>query len=424
MKRPLARLAGWLLMAVLLGPKVSFGQDQPPLKPEEIDALVAPIALYPDALLSQVLMASTYPLEVVQAARWVQANPNLEGDAAVQAVAKEPWDVSVKSLVAFPQILMPMNEKLDWTQKLGDAFLAQQAAVMEAVQRLRRQAEQAGSLKSNEQQKVVVEQAATPQQTIITIQPANPQVIYVPAYNPTIVYGSWLWPAYPPFYWPPPPRYYPGGYLAAGFAFGVGVAAAGAIFGGFNWRHNDVNININRVTNIDRNYTVNRGGGDRWQHNPAHRKGVPYQSASVRDTYAARVPGADARRDYRGRESAQPLTGARPAASAPTTANRPDKGLPQGGAADRTHDRPAAGATTLPATAGGGGFVGGANTGGGAFQGVGGGAPVQNDYARGRASTASMGTARPTSGAHAPASAPRPAAGGGARPPSGGGRRR
>ncbi len=155
-------------------------------------------------------MASTYPLEIVQAARWAKANPNVKGDAAVKAVENQTWDVSVKSLVAFPQILEPMNEKLDWTQKLGDAFLADQKSVLDAVQRLRAKAEQSGNLKSTEQQKVIVEQAA-PQQTVIKIEPANPQTIYVPAYNPTVVYGAWGYPAYPPYYWPPSPVWYPGG---------------------------------------------------------------------------------------------------------------------------------------------------------------------------------------------------------------------
>src|SRR5215467_8553756 len=165
-----------------------------PLKPEEIEALVAPVALYPDDLLSQVLMASTYPLEIVYATRWVKANPNTKGDAAVKAVANETWDVSVKSLVAFPQVLEPMNDKLDWTQKLGDAFLDDQKAVLDAVQRLRAKAQDAGNLKSNEQQTVIVEPATTTTTTIVKIEPANPQVIYVPAYDPTVVYGAWAYP--------------------------------------------------------------------------------------------------------------------------------------------------------------------------------------------------------------------------------------
>jgi hypothetical protein len=281
-----------------------------PFKPEEVDALVAPIALYPDDLLAQVLMASTYPLEVVQAARWVKSNPDLKGDAAVKAVESQAWDVSVKSLVAFPQILEAMDQKLDWTQRLGDAFLADQKAVLDAVQRLRARAENAGNLKSNEQQKVIVEQAA-PQQTVIRIEPADPQVIYVPAYNPTVVYGGWAYPAYPPYYWPPSPYYYPGGALMAGFAWGVGLAAAGAIYGNCNWGHGDVNVNVNKAVNIDRDFDRTKvGGGGRWEHNPSHRKGVAYRDNASRQRYGQGVGGADARREFRGREGGP--GGARP----------------------------------------------------------------------------------------------------------------
>ena len=310
-----SRLARQLAAALLAMVAATAGVAQtqgepPPFKPEEIEALVAPIALYPDDLLSQVLMASTYPLEIVQAARWAKANPNVKGDAAVKAVENQTWDVSVKSLVAFPQILEPMNEKLDWTQKLGDAFLADQKSVLDAVQRLRAKAEQSGNLKSTEQQKVIVEQAA-PQQTVIKIEPANPQTIYVPAYNPTVVYGSWGYPAYPPYYWPPSPVCYPGGALMTGFAWGVGIAAAGAIFGGCNWGRGDVNINVNRATNIDRNFNrTNVGGGGQWQHDASHRKGVSYrdigESREIRQgrsrgRSAQRLPGSRRRTGRPGR---------------------------------------------------------------------------------------------------------------------------
>jgi uncharacterized membrane protein YgcG len=296
------RLFVLLILCLTALSGVARAQDQAsPFKPEEIEALVAPIALYPDDLLSQVLMASTYPLEVVQAARWVKANPNVKGEAAVKAVENQSWDVSVKSLVAFPQALEPMNEKLDWTQKLGDAFLADQKSVLDAVQRLRKRAEDSGNLQSNEQQKVSVEQEA--QQTVIKVVPADPQVIYVPAYNPTVVYGVWAYPAYPPYYWPPYPYYYPGGAFVRGFAWGAGVAAAGAIFGGCNWGRGDVNINVNRATNIDRNFNrTNVGGGGKWQHDASHRKGVSYRDSVSREKYSKGVGGADARRDYRGRE--------------------------------------------------------------------------------------------------------------------------
>lgn len=275
-------------------------------KPEEIEALVAPIALYPDTVLSQVLMASTYPLEIVYAARWVKSHPDQKGDAAIKAVQNESWDVSVKSLVAFPQVLEPMYDKLDWTQKLGDAFLAQQKDVLAAVQRLRARARDAGNLKSNEQQNVIVEQATSPEavsQTIVRIEPANPQVIYVPAYDPAVVYGGWAYPAYPYYYWPPYPAYYPGYAFGSGLAFGLGLAAAGAIFGDCNWGGGDVHVDHHKATNIDRNFDRNGTQGDRWQHNVDHRKGVAYRDNATRERFGRTEAGAaDRRADFRGRD--------------------------------------------------------------------------------------------------------------------------
>ena len=156
--------------------------------------MLAPIALYPDPLLSQILMATTYPLEIVEAARWVAANPGLRGDDAVRAVAAQPWDPSVKSLVAFPQILALLDQRLDWTQRLGNAFLAQQAQVMDTVQALRRRANSAGNLRSSDQMQVEDQSGS------IALEPANPQLVYVPYYDPMTVYGSWWWPGYPPVY--------------------------------------------------------------------------------------------------------------------------------------------------------------------------------------------------------------------------------
>lgn len=301
MKMIRSLLLWWLAAGILL---VSAAQAQgtassaspPPFKAEELDALLAPIALYPDSLLAQILMASTYPLEVVQAARWSKANPKLDGDAAVKKVEGETWDVSVKSLVAFPNVLEMMNEKLDWTQKLGDAFLAQQKDVAAAIQRLRRQAQNAGNLQSNKQQ-VVRSEAQT-----IIIEPAQPEVVYVPAYNPTVVYGTWPYPAYPPYYYPGVTAWYPGSAFVSGLAWGVGFAAAGAIFGGWNWGHGDVNVNVNRATNIDRNYSRNNvNAGNNWQHNPQHRGNVGYRDQGSRERYSGNR-GADGRGDYRGRD--------------------------------------------------------------------------------------------------------------------------
>jgi hypothetical protein len=292
----------WWLAASFMLVSAASAQDKaasaapPPFTAQELDALLAPIALYPDALLSQVLMASTYPLEVVQAARWAKAHPDVKGDAALKKVENESWDVSVKSLAAFPNILEMMNEKLDWTQKLGDAFLGQQKEVLDSVQRLRRLAKDNGNLESNPQQ-VVRNEAQS-----IIIEPAQPQTIYVPAYNPTVVYGAWPYPAYPPYYYPGVAMWYPGSALVRGFAWGVGFAAAGAMFGNCNWGRGDVNVNVNRATNIDRNYSrnsVNAGGN--WQHNPQHRGNVGYRDQGSRERYSG-SRGADGRGDFRGRE--------------------------------------------------------------------------------------------------------------------------
>jgi hypothetical protein len=355
-----------------------------PFKPEEIEALVAPVALYPDSVLAQVLMASTYPLEIVNAARWVKSNPNIKGDAALKAVENQPWDVSVKSLVAFPQILEPMNDKLDWTQKLGDAFLAQEKDVLAAVQRLRARAKDSGNLKSNEQQNVIVELApdsaagAASAETIV-IEPADAQVIYVPAYNPTVVYGAWSYPAYPPYYWTPYSAYYPGAALATGFAWGIGLAAAGAIYSNCNWGGGDVNINVEKAANIDRNFDRNKvqRNGNRWQHDAGHRQGVAYRDNATRQRYAGNVAGADARSQYRGRN-----TGGsdRAVADRSGMGNRAD-----GGSVSRASDR-------AGGFGGGGGYTGGGRD--NAFQGVGAGQASQRNADRGRSSMQGAGFSR------------------------------
>jgi len=218
---------------------------------EQLDALLAPIALYPDQLLTQILMASAYPLQIVEAYRWQQepAHSQLTGDALATALEAESWDPSVKSLVPFPQVLSTMNDKLDWVQQLGYAVENQESDVLASVQRLRKQAQEAGQLQSNAQQVVSNEG-----QTII-IAPAQPNVVYVPAYNPTVVYGVWPYPAYPPVYWPPPPGYA----LASGIAFGVGVAVTASLWGwarpawGYGGYHGNINVNVNRYNNINVN---------------------------------------------------------------------------------------------------------------------------------------------------------------------------
>jgi len=284
------------------------GVDQP-FKQEELDQLLAPIALYPDSLLAQIFMASTYPLEVVQAGRWTKENQNLKGDALTAALEKQDWEPSVKSLVNFPQVLDMMNEKLDWTQKMGDTFLAHQKEVMETVQKLRAKAEAQGNLKTTDQQKVVVEKET---QTII-IESANPQVVYVPTYNPTVVYGTWWYPAYPPYY------YYPPGYAAgaAFISFGVGVAvgaAWGYAWGGCHWGHNEVNIDINRNTNINNNIdrskyqnkvTTGQSGRGEWKHDPEHRKGVSYKDQATAQKFDKKASkDVQSREAFRGRAEA------------------------------------------------------------------------------------------------------------------------
>ncbi len=213
----------------------------------QLDALVAPIALYPDALLSEILMASTYPLEVVEADRWIGANKNLKGDALTAAVGQQSWDDSVKSLVATPDVLDMMSTKLDWTQALGNAVLAQQPDVMDAVQRLRTKAQANNQLASNQQQTVATQDQGGRQ--VIVIAPAQPDTLYVPYYDPSVVYGPWPYPAYPPYYWPAP-GYVAAGIIVTGIAFGAGYALGRWVGGGYwgggvNWGGNTININNN-----------------------------------------------------------------------------------------------------------------------------------------------------------------------------------
>ena len=310
--------------------------ESKPIPKEQLEQLVAPIALYPDSLISQILMAATYPIEVVQADRFAKANPKLTGDALTAQLEKEDWDPSVKSLVNFPTVLALMNDKLDSTITLGDAFIDDQSRVLNAIQRLRAKAQAEGNLKTTKEQKVTVEQAPPPDPQvitieqpppqIITIEPTNPQVIYVPTYNPTVVYGTWPYPAYPPY------PYYPPGYVAAGvIGFGLGVAcgaAWGYAWGNCNWGGGDVNINNSRNAefnrNIDRSKYNNRAdnslpgdrggnrenggrdngpgrGGDngKFKHDPAHRKGASYRDQST----SQRLGGAQSKQAVQSRDA-------------------------------------------------------------------------------------------------------------------------
>lgn len=288
-------------LALLLSVSVAFAQDRPAFKQEELDQMLAPIALYPDSMLSQILMASTYPLEVVQAARWSRSNAHLKGQDAVRAVEPMDWDPSVKSLVAFPQILHRMDERLDWTQRLGEAFLAQEPQVMETIQGLRQRAAAAGNLRSNDQIRVAR------QDERIIIEPAHPQVVYVPYYDPVDAYGPWWWPAYPPVFWGPPPGYYVAPVHAPAFIWGSGIViGTGFFFGHFNWPHRHVIVVHHHPAKV----VVHRPGTVvhralitpdhkpvRWQHNPHHRRGVPFRNAAARERFEQSRAAADARRD-------------------------------------------------------------------------------------------------------------------------------
>ena len=388
-----------LSLAMVLGAaRVLRAQDQPSFKPEELDAMLAPIALYPDALLSQVLMAATYPLEVVEAARWSKANPNLKGDAAVNAVKDKDWDVSVMSLVAFPSVLQQMNDHLDWTQKLGDAMISQQQDVADSIQRLRAQAAKAGNLESTPQQTVTTTGSGDSVQYVIA--PSNPDTIYVPSYNPTWAYGSWAYPAYPPVYYPF------AGALARGFLWGVGFAAAGAMFGGWNWggRGNSyVNVNVNRAVNIDNHFDRNKfnGNGGKWQHDPDHRRGVAYRTPAVQQQFGQRRPGADQRQQFRGQIGQGNV--AHPGGSGGLP--RPGGGAVQhpGGVQPGNRLGQGGGGVQHPAVQNRGNFQ--QPRGGGAFGGVNRGQQVNREAARGR-------TMQNRAASH-PAPAARPGGGGG-----------
>src|SRR6201998_4524796 len=281
------------------------------IPPEQLDSLVAPIALFPDQLLAQTLAASTYPLELIQLQQWLAKNPGLKDQALADAVAKQPWDPSIQALAALPDLVKRLADDIQWTTDLGNAFLAQQSGVMDAVQRMRKKAEGTGNLKSTEQQKVETKVVESKQ--VIVIEQANPEVVYVPSYTPTVVYGPPVYP-YPPVSYPPP------GYYAAGMAisFGVGLAMGAAWGGGWGYGcgwggNNDITINNNN--NFNRNSNINggnrnnvnggnrnnvnggnRGGnaGGKWQHNAQHRGGTPYGNKATANKFGGTTRGASA----------------------------------------------------------------------------------------------------------------------------------
>lgn len=287
-------------LAVLIAmPPWAFAQDNTAnpgpdkrFRQEELDQMLAPIALYPDPLLAQVLVAATYPVQVTEADRWVKQNGVLKGDALNNALDRMDWDLSVKALVPFPQVLAMMDDKIAWTERLGDAFIVQQSDVMDTIQKLRLRAQAQGNIRTTREQTVVVEDE------YIAIEPANPELVYVPRYDPAVIYGSWWYPDYPPYAWYP---YFPADavitYGLLGFASGILVASAWSWgWGHWDWRHRDIDINITRNININRN-----------------RIGAVRTSSWGRDVSRQRL---NASRRFGSRDAGGFATGTRPSAAA------------------------------------------------------------------------------------------------------------
>jgi Protein of unknown function (DUF3300) len=304
-----------------------------------------------------ILMSSTYPLEIVEAYRWVQKNPKLTGKALEDALKQNEWDPSVKAMCGFPTVLKQMSDNLDWTQDLGDAFLGQEKEVMDTIQKMRRKAMDAGTLKSNEQMKV------TDSEKVIVIESTKTDTVYVPTYSPTVVYGSaWSYPTYyyPPMYVAPPPG-------QAFFAFSVGVVWGAAIWGNCNWGGGNCNINVNNFNNFNRNTSINpqnrqggAGGRDNFKHDPSHRKGANYKNPQTAQKFGGaggsnRVSKDQARGFDRGGSKAGPSAGTRPSGGAAGAGGRGGAGAGAGGGA-RPSTRPSTGA-------GGGGRSSGALSG-------------------------------------------------------------
>jgi len=301
--RILKAMLGDLLIATMLCLLMGAAQAEDATFSEaELDQMMAPIALYPDALLAQILMASTYPADVTEAVKWSKDNPKQKGDAAVEAVQDKSWDPSVMSLAAFPQVLAMMGEKPDWVQDMGDAFLASSETVMDTVQKLRKKAKDEGNLKTTEQQKVIVEEPDSGEPVVI-IEPADPEVVYVPSYNPTVVYGTWWWPHYSPWYYHPYGYGY--GYGAGLIGFGVAVGVTNALWGGIGWGHGDIDIDIDRHNNINANRNKIDGSkkNSNWKHNSDNRRGVPYKDDKTRKQFENKRGGADKRENFRGRDT-------------------------------------------------------------------------------------------------------------------------
>lgn len=291
------RLVALLIIALLAMPLPGLAQGGGDAAPsasftrEQLAQMLAPIALFPDSLLSQVLMASTYPLEVVEADRWLKKNADLKADALDEALIEKEWDPSVKSLCHFPSVLGAMSEKIVQTTRLGDAFLAQQDAVMDMVQELRAKARAQGNLQSTKEQKVVIEK-----ETII-VESANPEVIYVPSYNPFYAYGPWWFPAYPPYYWWPWPVIYgPGISFWPGIFVGVSIG----YWSYFDWHNHYIHIDWHKTRRFHRYHRDGRDS-DRWRHDAEHRRGVAYRNRETARIFGqAPERSREARRDLRG----------------------------------------------------------------------------------------------------------------------------
>jgi hypothetical protein len=273
------------------------------LSMDQLESLVAPIALYPDNLLAQMLIASTYPLDVIAAQQWLDQNKSLKGDQLEKAVEKQSWDPSVQGLVSIPEALKRLSENIQWTSDLGDAFLAQQSEVMNAVQALRAKAKDSGKLESTAQQ--TVETKVVEKETVIVIQPTSPDVVYVPSYSPAVVWG-------PPAYYPYPPIYYPPYYGGAWLGFGVGIAVGIGISGGWccgcRWGGgNTININNNNnyVNHRNNQNGVNRSGNSNWSHNAQQRGGAPYKDRATANKYGGGARGDTAQSRQRQAQTRQ-----------------------------------------------------------------------------------------------------------------------
>ena len=297
----LALMPGWPTQAQQAPPPPpAVAAEVPLLTPQQLDDQVAPIALYPDPLVAQVLAAATYPLEIVEANRWLQANPGLKGTALTDAAQNHSWDPSVQALVVFPSVLAMLDRNLTWTVGLGNAFLAQPQDVMDAIQRQRQRALSAGALASNQQQ--FVQQTTEAERTVIEILPAQPEMIYVPVYDPVVIWGAPFYHPWPPFWYPPRPLGVVSAVGFGGFFFGVTVAESFHHWGGWTgwgwgvgWHQHTVVVNnsfyVRNNYRLPSNYI--RSGPSAWSHDPAHRGGLAYPSRGVAGRVgapAARIP--------------------------------------------------------------------------------------------------------------------------------------